>query len=81
MGRSTTSLMVAVVWLVLVAGKCRGWGEGAMEDVKDNVSEFAENAKLDEKVESIKSGASDAFNQAKDHAESWSDWAYGKISK
>ncbi|CAK9324194.1 unnamed protein product [Citrullus colocynthis] len=81
MGRSTTSLMVAVVWLVLVAEKCRGSGEGAMEDVKDNVSEFAENAKLDEKAESMKSVASDAFSQAKDHAESWSNWAYGKISK
>ena len=75
------TLVVAVVLLVLVAEKCRGDGEDAVQDVKDSMSEFAKDAKLDEKAEAVKSTASEVYSDAKDKAESWSNWAYDKISK
>ncbi|XP_038906279.1 late embryogenesis abundant protein D-29 isoform X2 [Benincasa hispida] len=81
MGRTSMLSVVAVVWLLLVADKCRGMGEEALQDVKDNVSEITKDTSLDEKAEAVKSGASDVFHDAKENAESWSNWAYGKISK
>ncbi|KGN53305.1 late embryogenesis abundant protein D-29 [Cucumis sativus] len=81
MGRKTRTLVVAVVWLVLVAEKCSGFGEEAVKDVKNNMSEIAEGANLDEKAEAVKSKASEVYTEAKDKTESWSNWAYNKISR
>ena len=76
----TLLVAVAVVWLVLVADKCSGFEE-AVQDMKDNVKQMAEDAKLDEKAEAVKSKASEVYTEAKDKTESWSNWAYNKISR
>ncbi|XP_022983013.1 late embryogenesis abundant protein D-29-like [Cucurbita maxima] len=86
MGTSTWSF-VAVLWLLWavemgVVEKCRGEiGQGAVKDVKDNITEITEMANLDGKAEALKKGASEVFNDAKDAAESWSNWASAEISK
>ncbi|KAG6600582.1 hypothetical protein SDJN02_05262, partial [Cucurbita argyrosperma subsp. argyrosperma] len=86
MGTRTWSF-VAVLWLLWAAEmgvveKCRGEiGQGAMKDVKDNITEIMEMTNIEGKAEAVKKGASEVFNDAKDAAESWSNWASAQISK
>lgn len=65
-----------VLWLAAAPSFCWCWGEEAMENAKERTNLATGDIKI--KAEEAKQTA---MQDAKEKADSWSDWAIGKFSE
>lgn len=85
--RSAASFLLVLVWVVVavsVLEVCWCWGEedpNVYNNAKDDDRVILGEEKAKVKAEEARQGAAETMHDAKDKADTWTDWAFGKFSE